>query len=80
MRSFDTTVISALCNKCAELVINDHSKPSSQFICNRYKQELSLRGYFYSELHTKITNESPPYLQEIIDDIENTCSLFKGEL
>ncbi|HOM88347.1 MAG TPA: hypothetical protein PLH80_04055 [Spirochaetota bacterium] len=80
MRSFDTTVISALCNQCAELVINDHSKPSSQFICNRYKQELSLRGYFYSELHTKIASESPPYLQEIIDDIENTCSLFKGEL
>ncbi|MCX8123602.1 MAG: metallophosphoesterase [Spirochaetes bacterium] len=80
VRSFDTARINAMCDRCAGVILHDNSKPSGEFICAQYKDEKTLKGYFFTELQKNLHTITGDVMLEIINDIENTCSTFKGDL
>ncbi|MGB4269204.1 MAG: hypothetical protein WBK20_08490, partial [Spirochaetota bacterium] len=80
VRSFDCNEILKICNRCAGVIIKDNSKLSGEFICAQYKDEKSLKGYFFTELQKNLDNVPGEILLDIINDIENTCSAYKGDL
>ncbi|MDH7554275.1 MAG: metallophosphoesterase [Spirochaetota bacterium] len=80
VRSFDTNHIMALCDRCAGVIFQDNSKISGEFICAMYKDEKTLKGYFFAELQKNFDNVSEDIMMDIINDIENTCSTYKGDL
>lgn len=80
IRSFDSNLIKAICNRCADVILQDNSKLSGEFICAMHKDEKTLKGYFFTELHKNFTNVAADIMLDIINDIENTCSTYKGDL
>lgn len=80
VRSFDSNHIMAMCNSCAGVIVQDNSNLSGEFICAMYKNEKTLRGYFFTELQNNLDNVTTDIMQDIINDIENICSTYKGEL
>lgn len=80
VRSFDSSHILSICDRCAGVVLQDDSKPSGEFICALYKDKKTLKGYFFAELQKNFHNIAGDVMLEIINDIENTCTTFKGDL
>lgn len=80
VRSFDSHHIVAVCNRCAGVMLQDNSKLSGEFICAMYKDEKTLKGYFFTELQKNLDNVNSDIMLDIINDIENTCSTYKGDL
>lgn len=80
VRSFDSNHIVALCDRCAGVIFQDNSKLSGEFICAKYKDEKTLKGYFFTELQKNFDNVAGDIMLDIINDIENTCSTYKGDL
>jgi len=80
VRSFDSNQILAICNRCAGVMIKDNSKLSGEFICAMYKDEKTLKGYFFTELQKNFDNVAGDIVLDIINDIENICSTYKGDL
>ncbi|MEW6527341.1 MAG: metallophosphoesterase [Spirochaetota bacterium] len=80
VRSFDSNQILAICNRCAGVMIKDNSKLSGEFICAMYKDEKTLKGYFFTELQKNFDNVAGDIMLDIINDIENICSTYKGDL
>ncbi len=80
VRSFNSNEILAICNRCAGVMLDDNSKLSGESICAMYKDEKTLRGYFFTELQKNFDNVPEDMLMDIINDIENTSVTYKGDL
>ncbi len=80
IRSFDASYIPQACDRCAGVIVQDNSKLSGEYICAMHKNEKTLKGYFFSELQKNCRNDVGDIMLDIINDIENTCAMYKGDL